>query len=480
MARLLVGLLVLVTIVFCAVGWSWWLTGRNLHPRLFLGALNVSAGEGNWYAPNTSVGEDHHQREKVDEAAAVSPSSQSWLDSAEEDHYQREMNGEAAALPPLNHSWLDSEGNRKHQAGNTSLANLTADWLTQQAVWLPEALRAGRWPKDLFSPFLVWSEIHGAFVSNQTQAELFATRWEGVKHLPHLDDSDRSRADANTEIRAFLDGMIQTGLPPVINRGSLLGFLRSGKLSTDDADFVTFRRFLHPAKHNSSFFRRCLTPPSLKYMHSVGDVNDAGYEISYSKEDVKIDLYVAEEGANSYWYPLWIRGREELHRCLAPGPTAFAPAVHIPTGARFFVPTTALLEMQHSYGPLWEMPYEAAYGKKWKWDESVWDFDSCQNKSFHKQREQQSFSSWDPLLEKLKHDTMQMRAYRVFPRPFRSDARRSDISFFPRPFDYCEAEAQQAQMDMIVFVLKAVGASIIVLSCMCGLGFLAAVTGCAD
>ena len=254
------------------------------------------------------------------------------------------------------------------------LADLTASVLANQSAWLPTAIETGQWPKELFSPFLAWSDEHGAFVSNATHADLFRARWRAGSRQAN------TSALVDEKIRLFLDGMVKAGLPPVINRGSLLSFLREGRLYTDDVDFVTFRRFIDAQKHSDAFLAHCLAP-ELPWKEHIGTFNGPGYQTRFSVENMPFDLYFVEEDVNHYWFPLWKgRGDEaQLYRCIAPGPTGFAPALHEASGAHFFIPTTAVLEMQYSYGPSWETPYNSNNGTNWNWLNSVRDFaSSCQ------------------------------------------------------------------------------------------------------
>jgi len=305
------------------------------------------------------------------------------------------------------------------------LRERTVAALQEQKRWLPEALRTGHWPKDLFSPYLVWSEKHEAFISNTTNANAWLKRYAGqVSWAP------RTRLQTtiqNFALKKFLGGMARAQLPPVITAGSLLAFVRQGAMMTEDADFMTFYRFLQPNLTKSNWWGRCMSsnmPARWKY----SEPSKPGYELAFTYDvgstRVKIDLFFAQEEEEYSATGFWADGK--LYKCILPGPTGFAPAMDVNSGSRFFISTMALLNLEYLYGPSWDKPYKKV---RWTWHDSPADFSSCDlhtprstHSSFSSAEDQKWKKSiptkaWDAELRHLKQEESDGQKYKAGPEP---------------------------------------------------------------
>lgn len=282
------------------------------------------------------------------------------------------------------------------------------DLFSYHKRWQEQVLECGcTYPRHFFEPYLVWSDRHQAYVSNATQSELFWARFgKFVK---------RARTLASDSLaRVMLDAMHRVGLPPILHAGSLLAFIRQGELKTDDFDFKVFPRFfpdtidkyvdldvpLRPrnltifgwedrpktrikkATRHRKIIRQIRVPGSKQRMwfDEFGVPGEFGYELGVSVNWTKFELFMCVEEEDSYWTGLWVRGK--LYRCKLPGPTAFAPAVDVLSGARFWIPTSTFLELEYFYGLSWDIPYDSsAHNNTWYWATSVKNFSSCDMKN---------------------------------------------------------------------------------------------------
>jgi len=252
------------------------------------------------------------------------------------------------------------------------------------------------------SPYLIWNSTDRAFVCNVTNLARSVTR------------RGRYPEDARPALR-FLAALESLRLPAVLTDGSLLGFVRDCKLGTDDVDFVTFARFMNgtgAAGSNAHFLngtgfpgRGCCIGEEIKLFSSFGRPGHSGFELAYNVFDnglsspYTIDLSVAHEEEDTYEVAISIQNR--LYSCSKPRPPTFFPAKH-PSGARFFIPATAVTELDLLYGPRWWRPYPDEYGEQWRWSESPRHFLACNfSAPMQPSKPTARQSSWDRPLEPL-------------------------------------------------------------------------------
>lgn len=131
-----------------------------------------------------------------------------------------------------------------------------------------------------------------------------------------------------------------------------------------------------------------------------GVPGEFGYEVGFVVDGHKIELFVSVEEQHSYWTGLWVSSR--LYRCELPGPTDFAPAVDVSSGTRFWIPTTAFLELEYLYGAGWTSPFNGS----WDWAKSVRNFSACDMiqpvaYSPDKPMYPTAVASWDSALRQL-------------------------------------------------------------------------------
>jgi len=244
------------------------------------------------------------------------------------------------------------------------------------------------------SPYLVWNSTEGAFVCNSTNSDLFADR------------TSNSPEDSRPVLR-LLAALESWRIPAILTLGSLLSFVRDCRLGTDDFDFVVFGRFLRGNVAAGEFAgypgNGCCIGENITISHSLGTPGISGFELAYMVDvnglSTKIDIWVAHEEKDDYEVGIWINGKP--YSSSKPRPPTYVPAKH-PSGARFFIPATALTELEQHYGPRWQYPYSSNYGERWHWFDSLrhffgWNLSAV----IPKNKTMRSHRNWDRTLEPL-------------------------------------------------------------------------------
>eukprot|EP00747_Dinoflagellata_sp_TGD_P194402 gnl/TRDRNA2_/TRDRNA2_61764_c0_seq1.p1 gnl/TRDRNA2_/TRDRNA2_61764_c0~~gnl/TRDRNA2_/TRDRNA2_61764_c0_seq1.p1 ORF type:complete len:459 (+),score=78.88 gnl/TRDRNA2_/TRDRNA2_61764_c0_seq1:84-1379(+) len=303
----------------------------------------------------------HKHQQEDDEAEVLAE-----LDSRKRDksrkhkkHKHQQEDDEADVLSELESH--RHENSRKHKKRQQQPDDPEAHALPEEPPKFFDELRTVEFPRvqarsiaDALAPNLIFSHARGAFICNSSSHE---------GRGPH------------PGVRKMLKSMETSGIPMIAAFGTLLALIRDCQLATDDADFITFRRFLHKAGENKLASAMSLASSTSKTRKAAA--REARSEYSYTLDGGKVDIFVAEEiqspekglGYGTFLEAPTIEDTR-VAMCFVPGVTEFAP-FEFGDGEermRFLVPKNAFLILEWMYGPDWRRPFDESHpGHKFHW-----------------------------------------------------------------------------------------------------------------